>query len=368
MTDVTDAAAPTQLDSESGTPINTASIDTTSTDTASIPSGHPSVTDREHGPSLAGTAPLTGPVADRPPVFILGMLQRTGTNHLWDLFGLHPDVYKLNPVFEDQLVRWSGHLFDYVDDVTRCWSPEWEVPTSERSSLLQSIGGGIASWIASHDERRVVTKMPSVEQAERFFELFPDCPLVVLVRDGRNVSESGVKSFGWSYERAFDRWRRAADVVLDLQRQHADNPRFAVVRYEDVVDDPVGVMRQLCDVAALDPERYPFAEIEKVPVRGSSTLRSEHGSDLHWTPVERTTDFDPRSRFKSWDDHLHRRFEAVAGSQQRALGYDLVETTGDESINDRVDTAKQLAELRVRRLRVHAGRARRAVLRVRRSI
>lgn len=298
------------------------------------------------------------------PIFILGMLQRTGTNHLWDLFGLHPDVAQLDTVFEDHLVRWSPHLFAYVEDVTRCWTDDWDVPDSEGEALLRSLGHGVATWLASHSDRRVVTKMPSVEQAGGFFELFEDCPLALLVRDGRSVCESGVQSFGWSYERAFRRWSSAADIVLDLQARHRDDARFSVVRYEDLVERPAEVMRELCDRSGLDPERYPFAEIDRLPVRGSSTLRSEQGSEIHWTPVERADSFDPRERWSGWDAHTHRRFAAVAGAQQRALGYDVDEVPGSDTLRQRATDMADLIDVRVREVRVKLGRARRAVRRV----
>lgn len=307
---------------------------------------------------------------DNSPIFILGMLQRTGTNHLWDLFGLHPDVELLRPVFEDHLVRWSPHLEAYVEDVTRCWSPEWEVPDHERTDLLRSIGRGIESWMSARSERRVVTKMPSVEEAQRFFELF-DSPLVLIVRDGRSVCESGVRSFGWSYERAFRRWNAAAEIVLDLQQRHGDNPSFAIVRYEDIIDKPADVMRDLCLSTGLDPNTYPFDEIEKLPVRGSSTLRAEGGEasqagdqEVHWSPVERTEDFKPKERWQSWDEHTHRRFEAVAGASQRALGYDVDQPTGRNKPLETVQDMRDLFDVRWREQRVKLGRARRALKRV----
>jgi hypothetical protein len=305
------------------------------------------------------------PSSQQPPIFILGMLQRTGTNHLWDLFGLHPDVELLLPVFEDHLIRWSPHLEAYVEDVTRCWSEEWEVPDSEGENLMLALGGGLRSWLADRSQQRVVTKMPSVEQAQNFSKLLPDCPLVVIVRDGRSVSESGVRSFGWSYERAFRRWNTAAQITLELQQQHADNPNFTVVRYEDIVEKPTEVMRQLCLTTGLEVERYPFDEIAAVPVRGSSTLRSDQGeSEIHWTPVERSDSFNPTERWRSWDDHLHRRFAAVAGPAQEALGYALEPTDGSDSLQERAGDVRDYLDVRWREARVKIGRARRSVRRV----
>lgn len=299
-----------------------------------------------------------------PPIFILGMLQRTGTNHLWDMFGLHPDVELLQPVFEDHLVRWSPHLTAYVEDVSRCWSPEWEVPDSERVALLSALGGGVQRWLSDRSERRVVTKMPSVEQALNYFDLFADCPLVLIIRDGRSVSESGVRSFGWSYERAFRRWTQAAEIVLALREQHGDKPHFSIVRYEDIVDRPAEVMQQVCVASGLDVDKFPFDEVGGLPVRGSSTLKSNNGEEIHWTPVERSDSFDPRERWRSWDDHTHRRFAAVAGAAQQALGYSLEETDGRDSVIVKARDMRDLLDVRVRETRVKVGRARRSVKRV----
>ena len=137
-----------------------------------------------------------------------------------------------------------------------------------------------------------------------------------------------------------------------------------LVRYEELVDEPARVMREICEAPGLDPETYPYDEIERLPVRGSSTLKSESGSDLHWTPVERTDSFDPRERWRSWDDHTHRRFNAVAGEQQRALGYDVVEVSGSDGVGDRLgDLRDQMWDVRRRQVRVKLGRIRRAAKR-----
>ncbi len=298
---------------------------------------------------------------DRTPIFVLGMLQRTGTNHLWDLFGLHPDTELLVPVFEDHLLRCSDPLVSYVAEVERFWSPEWDVPASEAADLLAALGDGILSWVQGDSDRRVVTKMPSVERAERFFDLFPGCPLVLLIRDGRSVCESGVKSFGWSYERAFRRWAAAADIVLEVLNRFSDDPRVVLVRYEDLVDDEAAAMRRLCAAVGLDAERYPYELIEALPVRGSSTLRTQAGSEIHWTPIERTSSFDPRRRFAEWDEHRHRRFAEVAGAQQRALGYECADVPGSSSVADWVSDRKDLLlDARYREARVRLGRVKRA--------
>jgi hypothetical protein len=131
-----------------------------------------------------------------------------------------------------------------------------------------------------------------------------------------------------------------------------------------LVEDPENVMRQVCHVTGLDPSSYPFHHVEHMPVRGSSTLRSEAGVGIHWTPVDRPAGFDPRNRWSGWDDHTHRRFAAVAGSQQRRLGYDLVETPGSDHYRERaLDLYDRITDLWWRQLRMRTGGIRRAALR-----
>ncbi len=305
----------------------------------------------------------TGP--SRRPVFVLGMLQRTGTNYLADLFELHDDVRALKPIFEDHLVRWSPHLLAYVDDVTRGWTDDWEVPDHEPAALLRSLGDGVAAWVAGHHpDHTVVTKMPSVEQAEHFERIFPETHVVVLVRDGRNVVESGVNSFGWTYERAIRRWSAAAEIVVRM-RDSFDPAYFHLVRYEDIASEPDREMLRLCKAIGLDESGYPLDAAASLPLRGSSTLRSEGSSDeIHWTPVEKPEGFDPMARWASWDDHVRRRFAQLAGPHQTALGYDVDEPEGPPSLRDRWIDWRDGLDYELRANRVRLGRARRAVRRV----
>src|SRR3954462_3809893 len=127
------------------------------------------------------------------PIFILGILERSGTNFLWDLVSAHPDVGIRAPIYEDNLLR-SAHLLQrYVDDVASRWQdPRWNVSPDEPRELLRHIGGGIAEFITpGATTPYVVVKTPNVDNLSMFFELFPESPLVLLVRDGRNVTESG---------------------------------------------------------------------------------------------------------------------------------------------------------------------------------
>jgi hypothetical protein len=138
-----------------------------------------------------------------------------------------------------------------------------------------------------------------------------------------------------------------------------------MVRYEELIDEPARVMREVCAAVGLDPDVYPYDQIDELPVLGSSTLTSESGAQVHWAPMERTAAFDPRERWRTWDDHTHRRFDAVAGAQQRALGYTTLDVGGTDSPVERVgDLRDRIWDVWRRQVRVKLGRLRLAARRI----
>jgi hypothetical protein len=273
----------------------------------------------------------TLPPVSLPPVFILGITRRSGTNYLADLLRLHPATTTREPIHEDHLVQRAHHLRRYVEATTNSWSEAWGVDrAAEQATLWRALGDAIVGFLtAGAGDRRVVTKTPSVENLDLYPALFPTCPLIVLVRDGRSVVESSVRSFDISYESASRDWAAAGQRILDFDARHrgSDLP-YRIVRYEDLLDDPVATLTGLLTFCGLDPAAYDFDAARSLPVRGSSTVRDQGPGKVHWAPVERTETFRPKERWTDWDAYRHERFARVAGEVQRRLGYDGAAGTG----------------------------------------
>ena len=132
--------------------------------------------------------------ANRDPIFILGIAERSGTNFLLNLLLLHPDCGAPDPIWEDYLVHYADLLALYADSVFKRWKRIAGVETCLVDSLYQALGNGIVSSLASlTGERRLITKTPSVNNLGFFFKLFPRAHLLVLLRDGRSVVESSIQ-------------------------------------------------------------------------------------------------------------------------------------------------------------------------------
>jgi protein-tyrosine sulfotransferase len=257
------------------------------------------------------------------PIFIHGVLPRSGTNFLWDLLLLHPDCVRAQePVNEDLFLDSSDHLVRFVDAVRASWDPKWGTFAADLPDrLYASIGDGLISFLWTDHERRLVTKSPSVIHLERFFRFFPCARLLILVRDGRSVVQSAMDTFGWDFDRACRAWSEAMHTIHRFQQaESARMDRWCVVRYEDLVDDPEGQLRAIFEFLALDPVRYDFEAARNLPVRGSSAFGRSDGN-VHWKAVTKDASFAPKERWRSWHTTQLERFDWLAGEQLVAAGY-----------------------------------------------
>lgn len=293
------------------------------------------------------------------PVFLLGVAPRSGTNYLEDLLAVHPDCGIGIPLREDHLLAHAQPLIRYVDSVTSTWTtkPRWGFQPGHAADLARSVGSGIIDFLVSQvDGRRRLTTppdtLPGIDEAfklepryliaktprptnlEHFHRLFPDSPLLLLVRDGRAVTESSMRSWGYSFDRAVQEWVTGARRLVDYL-DTADSSKHLFLRYEDILDDPERELGRIFGYLDLDASVYDFGKALKRPVRGSSTVKPDQSGTerVSWEPVAPPSDFDPRERFSSWSDEQHARFNHLAGVLSVRLGYPLVEV--EESSADR---------------------------------
>ncbi len=256
------------------------------------------------------------------PIFLTGILQRSGTNYLNDLLLLHPDcVGSQLPVPEDYFLRESHHLMAYAKSLSSFWQETWGGPNME-ARLLRAFGDGLLRLAGDSTEKRVVVKTPSVYNINHFPGLFPSAKLLILVRDCRAVVESAVRSFGGSYEYWLRMWAYTAKLIQQFDEQHSNSVQknYMIVKYEDLVVDCKTQIGKIMLFLELDPGRYDYLAAEALPIRGSSTQRGEN-TRLHWQPVPKTEDFKPLDRYKDWTPALHHIANWIAGEEMRSLSY-----------------------------------------------
>lgn len=274
------------------------------------------------------------------PIFILGILQRSGTNYLNNLLLLHPDVQPPGMVWEDFHLAHADHLAHYVEATQRHWNDEWSEAVNHslgHKALLAHLGKSIVDFMedqhgacvdtglfppAAPTPVRLVTATPSVNNLDLFFDIFPQGAPIILVRDGRALVESGVRSFGWDYDEAMYQWAAKARDILAFCKEPKHQGKYFLVRYRDLYTHNREMMTKILDFLGLDMARFDFDAASNLGVMGSSEVVAKKGG-LHWKEVPKPRDFEPLARARSWGPQLKCRFAWIAGKEMRALGFTL---------------------------------------------
>ncbi len=267
---------------------------------------------------------MVSDITKADPIFILGIMPRSGTNYLMDLLRLHPQCAPARtPISEDFFLEPSDLLFAYTWQVRKRWDPMWGVFDEDLMRRFhESLGDGLVSFLWVERDRRLVAKTPSVRHIDRFFTFFPQARLLILVRDGRSVVQSCMSTFGWDFDRAARNWAAGADEIRRFcQTDRPSTDRYMLVRYEDLLDDVKGSFSGILRFLELDEDVFDFEAAATLPVRGSSSYFGPGRDSVHWEPVQRGPDFDPKDRWRSWSPEMHERFEWIAGAQLRSFGY-----------------------------------------------
>ena len=286
------------------------------------------------------------------PIFILGISVRSGTTYLQDLLRVHPDCDVDGvELEEDHLLAYADRLVGYTELVTRNWKSGPEQLRRERDLVCQCIGDGLVSYLRLQARNRrelaglrnekplraLVTKTPRVTNLHLFFKMFPNAELLILVRDGRAVTESSVKSFYLSFVKEARKWAaNCAQIKRFVECESNSGGRFLVIRYEDLYSRTDAELLKIMEFLRLDPAVYDFGAAANLAVRGSSTLR-QNGAEwaqtslapgIHWKPVPKTPEFRPLERWSHWSRAQHERFNWVAGPWLEYFGYELKSYSG----------------------------------------
>jgi hypothetical protein len=159
---------------------------------------------------------------------------------------------------------------------------------------------------------------------EMFRKIYPDAVFFALVRNGLAVCE-GRGRRGSSVEKSAEVFNRVAGEMLDCSERL---PNYHLVRFEDLVRDPAGVLREVYARAQLDVAAVPKIRFESTPtIGGDGQHRVAKGSDheVFWYRVDEMhehmqADIDERqiTRMTPGDRDL---FLSLAGDTMKRLGY-----------------------------------------------
>lgn len=260
-------------------------------------------------------------------VFINGILPRSGTHFLANLLCQHPDCIKA-PVPEDGFLASGKHLANYVDSLVNSWTEQNNSKDYNhyKDTLLEGFGLSLSGflWNATRSKTEgkttMVAKTPLVNNLKLFPKLFPSAKLIILVRDGRDLVESAVRSFNYDRNETIINWVKATETIKKYTESVTED-KYLIVRYEDLHENVEMEMKRILMYLDLEIEKYNFDAAADLPVVGSSVFKRGDGN-VHWWPVSKNETFQPLERTKEWTKEDHDHFNAIAGESLLYWGYE----------------------------------------------
>lgn len=271
--------------------------------------------------------------------FIVGR-GRSGTTLVRAMLTSHPDMAIPYESHFPVTMSLAGSRYEdgdtldtvrFLSDLFAHWAfRRWELPPEEVTAAFRSedpeelpdaIRLVYRTYAEHHGKSRFGEKTPGfVLHIPLLAHVFPESRFVHVIRDGRDVALSYLQG-GWGpkdLQEAAIYWKRF------VERGRRDGlelgpDRYLEIRYEDLVADPEGQVRTVCDFIDLDFDDamlHYFEQTDVVP--GNLRLHLERGhQNLRKPPTQGMRDWR-----KEMSPEGAALFQALAGDLLDQLGYD----------------------------------------------
>jgi protein-tyrosine sulfotransferase len=271
--------------------------------------------------ALKSSKEIRGP--HRPPAIIIhGVMPRSGTVYTGELLRLHPDIYAYpNELWEIPFLELSGEL----KNIQQLFFKRYKLNRERMGELdlLPLFGASLISYLYSFvpADKTLLIKVPDVQFLSYFPIVFPHENLLLLMRDGRDLVSSTIKT--WPEEKFSKvclQWKNSAQHMINFNHyQSLKRDNYQMFKYEDILDEPAYFARNACQRYGLDINSYPYDEIGKLPYRGSSTLQTDGG--VSWEPINSCQSAKTVGHWQQWPAKHTKQFKKIAGEVLIQAGY-----------------------------------------------
>lgn len=298
-----------------------------------------------------GTASALNPVF---PMFVGS--GRSGTTLFRNIFDSHPDLAmtheahfvlpmalqrrRLETASGIDIERFVARLYanpNFVRQGLEEPAVRAALDAASPATFADAVRTVFAAYAAQHGKRLYGDKTPGyVTHMGLLGELFPEARFVHIIRDGRDVAMAYLDREEWGPSTMADAalyWRSRVGRGRDAGRRLGPD-RYREVRYEDMVDDPEAVTRELCEFLGLDfhPVMLEFHRRGTEFAAGTPHPDAFRGLAQPVTKGMR----DWRTQMAPDDVAL---VEAIAGDLLSDLGYDVTGTAAGARLRAKATAA-----------------------------
>ena len=252
----------------------------------------------------------------RPPaLMVYGVAPRSGTNFVANLLALHPGFAPWpNLIWEIPFLRSVDHLLAFEKAFFEDFPHNAE--RMQQDDFLPIFGASFIRYLHSFapEGKKLLLKEPDARNFAYFPLVFPHEQLLLLLRDGRDVVFSTIKTWPqMQFADVCQRWNDSAKLMLQFSSKHKDNGNYWIMKYEDVLLNQAEFVKEACHKYSLQESEFPFSEIKSMPVFGSSTDSQKNGTVDWMSHKQRSDDFKPVGRWNSWSKKEKSIFKRIAG-------------------------------------------------------
>ena len=258
----------------------------------------------------------------QPAIFLHGVMPRSGTVYFGEVLRLYPEVFAYpNKLWELPFMTHAGDLINYQEKFFQTYQQNRS--QMEQNDLLCLFGAAMMNYLHSFvpEGKILLIKVPWMQFLNYFFTFFPKKRLLLLMRDGRDVVHSTIRTWpNRDFEDVCRQWDSSARIFLDLQEKfNSDEYRICFVKFEDLLQEPEDVTRGVLQTFDLDCQKFPADKIHNLPVRGSSAMQQE--GKVSWSPVQKQTKYKPGGKWRSWSRQEKKLFKNICGETLIKLDY-----------------------------------------------
>ncbi len=262
-------------------------------------------------------------------VYLVAPIARSGHNYISNLLLKHKEIKfpsGTNLPGEQNIMQHSAHLMWYAQK-TVAEQKGWESKSEElvklqSALLLRAMGYSLIEFYSKFipaNAKYLLLKDPATVGIENFSSVFPEGKLICLLRDGRDVVESFIKTFKrYSFEQATEQWRDGTERMLQLQ----SSSTCLQIQYEQVFANPTQEMKKVLAFLNLDEKDYAFDSLDDLPIFGSSTNSVNEKGEVDWSITNNKKDFKPVGKWQQWSADQKNIFKKIAGETLIRAGYE----------------------------------------------
>jgi hypothetical protein len=296
---------------------------------------------------------MTEPLTGYRFTFLQGVRIRSGTNYIAQVMACNPHIQSVPPgktTDEFPVLRDMEHWEKGFSAFLHQYKGPRDVYDFGR--FLPYFGTAWMEYVVdtfSLQPGHVFLKDPSVRNIDRFFDVFPEAKLILLVRDGRDNVASSVRAglakratttfaekskmrinnlLRRDFRTAANDWAGAVRRIVEFDEKFRATPlatRYMILRYEDIYRNPRPMAERLFQFMEVPFDSSILDAVENAEVVGSSFFGASGKEDAtkpNWKATPKTEAFQPMGRWKDWTVLERNLFKRIAGEQLIRMGYE----------------------------------------------